>query len=711
MSLQTKQYYEFAGFRLDLSEKILLLSGQPVPLTPKVFATLEILVENAGRLLEKDFLIEQIWEGRFVEESNLTFNIKMLRKALGDDAGKPSFIETVPRRGYRFIAEVKKLDDFGVSTSIEDEKHGFTLTSQKPYFLLGILIISLLSIFGLAFVWLGEKQSGDYKGSKFHRLTNTGKVTAAAVSPDGKNIVFAQKESDGESLWAEQIETGLKTQILEPGEIEFVGLTVSPDNNFVYYSVFSDNAAVLTLSRIYLYGGTPEPLQAVASDVSVGFSPDGRRFAFTESKTSVKETYLKIANSDGSDQRVLITTKGGNRMFPVYKASPVAWSPDGTSIACVVQEADENGYFYRILLVDPDGGGEKYLLNDRWNLIRDVVWEDAENLAFIGDSQNSPAKQIWEVSLKTGNVHRLTEDLNDYQWLGSAAGKLFTVQKSSFSSIQVADYVNDAETLQPKQVLGESGRIENVVWSRDGWIFYNSWTGGKNEIWGINPDGTSPRQLTRDSNLTLSFDASPIDDRLVFSTSHDGKISLSEADRKGENILPLTDQSSDIAPVFSPDGKSVVFQRGSPTPTLWRFEFGENQPPEQLTGYFANNPSFSPDGRTIAFHFMDYGGRDPRWRLGLIDAQTRRFLKKLDFPVPITERKTVWHPKEGFLTMAFSQGEEQGLLLLWPEDGHYRIINKIAGGKITSFDWSPDGSRLAFSQKFETGDVVSLQNH
>ena len=114
---KSTQFYEFASFRLDVSQKVLLRDSKPVPLTPKVFDTLEILLENAGKLLEKDELMRKIWQDRYVEESNLTSNIKMLRKALGDDAAHPQFIETVPRRGYRFIAEVKPLAESFMGTA------------------------------------------------------------------------------------------------------------------------------------------------------------------------------------------------------------------------------------------------------------------------------------------------------------------------------------------------------------------------------------------------------------------------------------------------------------------------------------------------------------------------------------------------------------------------------------------------------------------
>ncbi len=110
MSLETKHFYDFGDFRLDLTEKVLLRDGKSVPITPKVFETLQVFVENAGRLIEKDELMQKLWQDRFVEESNLTFNVKMLRKALGDSASKPVFIETVPKRGYRFIAEVRHVE-------------------------------------------------------------------------------------------------------------------------------------------------------------------------------------------------------------------------------------------------------------------------------------------------------------------------------------------------------------------------------------------------------------------------------------------------------------------------------------------------------------------------------------------------------------------------------------------------------------------------
>src|SRR5437867_475312 len=114
MSLAVHHSYRFGDYTLDANQKVLLRQGKPLPLTPKLFDTLLILVENSGRIVQKDELMSRLWPDTFVEEANLTSNILQLRKCLGDSARKPIYIETVARRGYRFIAPVTENgDDLG----------------------------------------------------------------------------------------------------------------------------------------------------------------------------------------------------------------------------------------------------------------------------------------------------------------------------------------------------------------------------------------------------------------------------------------------------------------------------------------------------------------------------------------------------------------------------------------------------------------------
>ncbi|HZI59527.1 MAG TPA: winged helix-turn-helix domain-containing protein, partial [Pyrinomonadaceae bacterium] len=107
MPHHNSHYYEFGPYRLDVGQRVLTRTGEAVSLTPKATEILTLLVVNAGQLVGKDELLKKVWPDTFVEESNLTQNIFLLRRILGDERPAPRYIETVVRRGYRFIANVR----------------------------------------------------------------------------------------------------------------------------------------------------------------------------------------------------------------------------------------------------------------------------------------------------------------------------------------------------------------------------------------------------------------------------------------------------------------------------------------------------------------------------------------------------------------------------------------------------------------------------
>src|SRR5689334_11974439 len=119
MDQQDNHSYEFGRFRLKVAERVLLREGELVPLTPKVFDILITLVEHGGQVVSKDDLMKRVWPNTFVEEGNLTQNISLLRKALGETPGGAQFIETVPRRGYRFAADVGQSGNGSHESAIE----------------------------------------------------------------------------------------------------------------------------------------------------------------------------------------------------------------------------------------------------------------------------------------------------------------------------------------------------------------------------------------------------------------------------------------------------------------------------------------------------------------------------------------------------------------------------------------------------------------
>jgi len=179
--------YEFGRFRLKTAERILLREGELVPLTPKVFDILITLVENRGQVVAKDDLMKRVWPSTYVEEGNLTQNISLLRKALGESPGGVQFIETVPRRGYRFVGDINEAWDgapLKVPTdpppqaaetdtvshqnnvnsspvvSIPAETHRFPWLKRSPKFALmaGVVVVAIV---GLVYFTSGKAENGD----------------------------------------------------------------------------------------------------------------------------------------------------------------------------------------------------------------------------------------------------------------------------------------------------------------------------------------------------------------------------------------------------------------------------------------------------------------------------------------------------------------------------------------------------------------------
>src|SRR5260370_23312600 len=121
--------FRFGPFDLNVPERLLLQDGSRVPLRGKVFDTLRVLVENAGRLVKKEDLLRTVWPDVAVEENNLNHNISLLRKALGEKATGQAYIETVPRIGYRFVAPVTEIGS--VETASEPAR-GTVRAEQRP---------------------------------------------------------------------------------------------------------------------------------------------------------------------------------------------------------------------------------------------------------------------------------------------------------------------------------------------------------------------------------------------------------------------------------------------------------------------------------------------------------------------------------------------------------------------------------------------------
>jgi DNA-binding winged helix-turn-helix (wHTH) protein/tetratricopeptide (TPR) repeat protein len=174
-----KTCFEFGPFHLDAAERLLLRDGQPVALPPKVFDTLLVLVQSSGHLVEKDELMTKLWPDTFVEEATLARNISDLRKALSEDTGQHQYIETVPKRGYRFVASVK----FAEADTILVQRRSKLRTVVEEV----VEATSSRSLAVLPFKPLGPDDDDDYLGlgiadALISRLSNVRQILVRPTS-------------------------------------------------------------------------------------------------------------------------------------------------------------------------------------------------------------------------------------------------------------------------------------------------------------------------------------------------------------------------------------------------------------------------------------------------------------------------------------------------------------------------------------------------
>lgn len=764
--------FSFGEFEIDAGKRLLLRSGEAVSLNPKAFDLLCALVENGGRILSKNELLDTVWENQFVEENNLTVHVSALRKIFGEKKGENRFIATVPGRGYTFVARVQPVDlgkraahnsyaapvgnqfdkssendgaadtraeaTFGgrngqedeiiiesrrfsrvfIEEQIEDNAAGFAEARNlivegqpKRYFSPGIVfpIAAVILIAGIGFwFWKGTSRSANAHFS-FTKLTTSGNVTNAALTGDGKYAVFSQTEKQGESLWLRHIATGSQQQILSVKPVKYVGLIVSPDSNLIYATVFGGDMPDPLVWRVPLLGNSIEEIRGITTGATVAVSPDGRQIAFTESRSSIKETHLGIADSNGANKRILLRAKDESRSLPNFDTSPVAWSPGGGEIACVVEEHNADGATRAgIILVNPADGSERFISERRWDYIENLTWTDDENLAFVVYTNNPLQGQIWTVSKSAGEAGQITKDLESYARLASAGGNLLTVRKNIVAHISLGDFDERNNQINSREIFKESGYISNVARTRDGAVLYSSNANGKSEIWRVNADGSGASQLTVNANISFGLSISPVDDSIVFGSTENGRHFLKVADAEGRNIRALTEGAEDVYPNFTADGQSVIFQRGlnNKTITLWRVSLIEKNP-VRLTGTHAIHPAISPDGKLTAYYFMD-AETDNLWRIRLVSNESGAVAGKLNLPKTATERMMRWHPDGKFISQIFYEGNQIKLLLLPVNGGEAQIVSGLGEGDVDAFDWLPDGRQIVVSHTTETQDVVFL---
>ena len=725
--------YEFGPFLLEPQARRLSRNGEPVPLAAPEFELLLLLVRKRGQVVEKSEIMGAVWPDVEVEENNLTVRMSALRRALGETKGNHQYIQTVSGRGYCLIAEVKELLSPTVTEPAETDAHEdkpkfeehpapqsvdsspvnvprrkWYLRRFMPYAALAIGVLTTFLVFVVLRAQKARESEAPAQSMKISRLTQTGRVRSAALSPDGQNIAYFDQNGEMYSLWLQRAGTNNPLQLLPPAKLYASNPSFSRDGNTLYYSKCQPNCE---LYKMPVLGGVETAL-GIRADSRVTFSPDGKRMAYLRSEvepSGLVTTRLYAANVDGSYEEFLNWEAGDS----VYQRGAPAWSPDGKVIAFSIIEKESGKRFMKVIGVKLADRTHFTLISPTWPNIRDVAWvPDGSALIINGRDKSAGAEpflQVWHVPLAGGEARKITNDLNNYFTisLSTDGNTLIALQWQTSSGLWIAPAENPsaassvtAGTLDRKD--GQTG----LSVAPDGRLIYVSDHSGKRDLWSINADGTELKQLTDATHADLYPVVSPDGRYIVFQSCRSGSntFNIWRVDADGRNRTQLTRGTYDSEPTFSPDGESVVYVANEEhLPRLRRVPIGGGEP-VSVTEEFSQHPTFSPDGKVLAYYRMNQKQRDQR-HLVFIPAQGGAPIKTL--PAPKNFGSVMqWAPAGDALWY-----RDNTLTSIWsmPLDGTPPSpLVKLRDQTLSTFSLSQDGRRLAYSSGLQLSDVVLI---
>jgi Tol biopolymer transport system component/DNA-binding winged helix-turn-helix (wHTH) protein len=733
-SAQERRLIRFGVFELDVLTAELRRSGVRVTLQDQPLKVLESLLERPGMLVTRQELRTRLWAGdTFVDfEQGLNAAVRRLRDALGDSAETPRFVETLPRRGYRFIAPVEKVGawpDSDVPAPGNDKNQNGGAVVDVPHptrrggasGLRSALITAGVVVLVLTTIIMSLHRAGAVNERPMHVVpltTLAGSEFGPTFSPDGNQVAFAW---DGEEQ----------------------------DNSDIYVKLVGSSE----IRRL-----TTDP----ANDVAPQWSPDGKWIAYARrvSRTSYQ---VRLMSSLGGSER-------GLENFPIHPSA--SWSPDGRYL--VAGRAPEDGSSNRssgIYLIPADLGQPRQMTptavpaSDRWPAFspdgrhvayaacRDILYnsdchiqvQDLDrSLTPIGSPRRLTRNNVWKVEgvawSRDGQfiIYAARESALFYLWRIGADGQhppvrvelagmdvLHPATTPSSDRLAFSKSVEDVELYRLETggvahpIARSSLRDTFAQISPDGQrvAFCSARSGDAFEVWVAGSDGSKPERLTRGPGRWQCTPTwSPDGKRIAFdSRAEDGSWHIWTIDANGGALQQITNVPDDqVRPTWSGDGRWIYFLRRRGTERdIWRTR-GSNGPYERVThGGSPTRAWESPDGAGVFYqplqfespvYFQALAGGAPRQVVGCIEGEMFAVGRHDIYYVPCqspgsVDRHTPVH------ALNLVTGHDRRIATL--QDVEYRAWNRNYG----CFTVSRDGKTIIYSRLASSGaDLMLIEN-
>ncbi len=648
----------------------------PLRLNPDLPLKLEEIINKA---LEKDR------ELRYQHASEIRADLKRLQRDTSSGhvraAGESASSVASPASG-----PVAAPGSTSAAVQASPAKRGF------PKVIVGAVaaIVLIVAAFG-AYKLLIRPRGFNLLAMQMTKLTDSGKATLVAISPDGHFVVYVLRDGEQQSLWVRNVATKSDVQVLAPEVVQFVGVTFSPDGNYIYF-VRSDKS---TSNYRYLYvmpvlGGSPRQLIRDV-DAPVNFSPDGKQFVFVRGVIKDSANEIRVAQSDGAGERLLATLSSNLAGF----VPGVSWSPDGKTIA-VPSVRIGKSVGWMLSVVNSADGNVRTLDNLGLRAAGRPVWMPDGNALVLALAEEGK-RQLWSVDFPSGELHRFSNDLSIYapDLDGTRDGKILAgIQEMKVADIWVAP---SGDAAQARQLTSGETIYESVAPGPAGTLLL----GNFDDLWLMSPDGGRPTLVAPQAHNIYSV-TSCGDRYIVFDSIRDGKQALWRTDADGSNGMQLTDEVG--SSTCSPDGKWVYYAAKR---HLYRMSIEGGTPSQVMTAETGQGFRVSPDGNLVAVRYQE-GRPVPVVKIGVVPASggDLRFIGLL----PSGGEGLRWSPDGKGVQYLLTRS---GATNVWEQPlagGDPHPVTKFASGLIFSFAWSRDGKQLLLSKGTDNSDVILISN-
>jgi Tol biopolymer transport system component/DNA-binding winged helix-turn-helix (wHTH) protein len=713
----TAKLVQFGVFELDLQRAELRKQGVRVKLQDQPLKVLQLLLENPGQIVSRDQLRTRIWPAdTYVEFDQGLYNaIARLRDALGDSSESPRFIETVARRGYRFIAPVtiaSPLPDTQSREGTDQNPRGRgrldfrrLIMSLLAGLVGGALLLTLVFALDIA----GAKQwlrSRTAKSVQVQRITDfVGVKESPAISPDGKTVAFIATVNGRKQVWIRLLAGGSPLQLThDDADHEYPRWT--PDSSSLIY--FAPNSSPGEPGAIWDLSALGGGARKIASAVSGGdVSHDGRSIAAFQLRGG--DVALVKISRDGTMLREI-------KRFPkLYGYVMPRWSPDDRWIAYVRGW----GYLFdvEIQVIAAEGGEPRNVAHGE--MLRGFSWlPDSAHLVYSCSSGSTilypPIFNLRVIGLTGGGDRQLTFGEVSYVEPDVVEGRLAASRvriQSDIWSFPVSGSPQQ-DTRDAVRITHQTGQAQTPSVSPDGKEFvYLSDSGGHGNLWVSTTDGSKIRQITFEHDPAVVVGVpiwSPAGERIVFIVTRQGRTGEWVVNPDGSNLRQLVPLGSGAT--WSPDGKWLYYQKER---CIEKVPVDGGAAARVLCQDSPAPESLSPDGSTLYY----YNSVDNAFGIEIWKARVNEPSKLLAripgsrLPFDGFVWQQVLSPDGNWLAAPFQGGGTTNLWAMPVDGGPMRQITDFGQRSVMivrRISWSPDGKYIYAAVADTDADIVLL---